>query len=84
MGRKLDVDLLVGTHEIAERLGLSTYYRVHDFRRRYADFPRPVRQLKNSLVWYWPEIEDWAKQRGRLPAKVSSDRSTSRHGSDRK
>jgi predicted DNA-binding transcriptional regulator AlpA len=67
MGRRIDVDNLVGVTEIATRLGASSAARVHDWRRRYADFPKPVTQLAMGLVWSWPEVERWAKQTGRLP-----------------
>jgi hypothetical protein len=32
------------------------------------DFPKPVADLAMGLVWYWPEIERWAKATGR-PAR---------------
>ena len=69
MGRKVDVDDLVGAAEIAERLGLSHRENVHTFRRRYDDFPKPVATLRVALVWDWGEIEAWAKATGRLPSK---------------
>lgn len=66
MGRRLDVDHLVGTAEIAKRLGAKHPELVHDWRRRYDAFPQPVARLKIGLVWYWPEVERWAKATGRL------------------
>src|SRR5207302_1733821 len=51
VGRRLDVDQLVGVTEIAHRLGAKTAGRVHDWRRRYPDFPAPVASLKMGLVW---------------------------------
>jgi hypothetical protein len=66
MGRRIDVDQLVGATEIAERLGAPAAHRVHDWRRRYADFPAPVATLAMGLVWNWPEVERWAKSAGRL------------------
>ena len=62
----MDVDPLVGAEEIAERLGLKTYQRVHELRRRSGDFPAPVKQLKRSMLWYWPDVQRWAKAHGRL------------------
>jgi predicted DNA-binding transcriptional regulator AlpA len=67
MGREVDADLLVGAAEIAERIGLSHVQSVHTIRRRHPDFPSPVAQLKTAMVWYWPDIEAWAKATGRLP-----------------
>lgn len=61
------MDQLVGVTEIADRLGVKASSRVHDWRRRYEDFPAPVASLAMGLVWYWPEVERWAKGAGRLP-----------------
>ncbi len=67
MGRKVDVADLVGAAEIAERLGLSHRESVHTLRRRHAAFPPPVAELKQAMVWAWPDVEKWAKATGRLP-----------------
>jgi len=57
---------MVGAHEIAERLGKSTGGSlVHDWRRRYPDFPQPVATLSAGLVWAWPDVAAWAKATGR-------------------
>ena len=66
MGRKVDVEHLVGTAEIAQRLGVKRPQVVHDWMRRYEDFPEPVAQLSNVRVWSWPDIETWARETGRL------------------
>jgi hypothetical protein len=66
VGRRLDVDKLVGATEIAERLRLAQSQTVHSWRHRYPDFPEPVARLKQALVWYWPDVERWAKKTGRL------------------
>ena len=60
------MDQLVGTAEIAERLGLRQSETVHSWRRRYPDFPEPVAKLKRTMLWLWPEVEAWAKRTGRL------------------
>jgi hypothetical protein len=67
MGRRIDVENLVGAAEIAERLDVARPQVVHEWRRRYRDFPEPVAQLKQALVWNWPEVERWARATGRLP-----------------
>lgn len=66
MGRKLDVDLLVGTADIVARLGLGEQRTVHAWIRRYNDFPAPVVSRERVMLWYWPEVEAWAKQTGRF------------------
>jgi predicted DNA-binding transcriptional regulator AlpA len=66
MARKVDPELLVGAAEIAERLGVKRPQVVHDWRRRHAEFPEPVAKLRTALIWYWPDIEKWARATGRL------------------
>lgn len=66
MGRKVDVDDLVGAAEIAERLGVKRPHLIHDWRRRHQGFPDPVVVLKGILLWDWRDIERWAKTTGRL------------------
>ena len=67
----MDVDLLVGAEEIAERLGLPRYQRVHELRARDETFPEPVARLKRAMLWYWPDIERWAKSSGRFGQRIS-------------
>lgn len=66
MGRKVDVADLVGTAEIARRLGVAMPEVVVKWRHRYPDFPEPVAQLERALVWAWPDVERWARRTGRL------------------
>jgi hypothetical protein len=63
----VDVSELVGAAEIAERLGISHPQTVHTLRRRHGDFPEPVAQLRQVIVWAWPDVEAWARRTGRLP-----------------
>ncbi len=72
MGRKIDVNHLVGATEIAEKLGWSHPQNVHTYRRRHPDFPEPVAKLKQALIWSWPDVEAWARKTGRLAAKGAS------------
>lgn len=65
MTKRYTVDELVGVAEIAERLGVGTSV-VHDWRRRHADFPEPVLQLRMGLIWAWAAVERWAQATGRL------------------
>lgn len=59
-------DHLVGTSEIAKRLGLKRYNLVNDWIRRYEDFPTPIATVSGVKVWDWPDIETWARATGRL------------------
>ena len=65
MGRKLDVDELVGAADIAARcvaLGLVSSPRrqvVHNWAKQYGDFPTPVLVVSQVSIWYWPEVEAW-------------------------
>lgn len=68
MTRKVDPAELVGASEIADRLGLAQPQTVHAWRRRHADFPAPVAELQQALIWYWPDVEQWALATGRLAA----------------
>lgn len=60
MGRRVDVEDLVGISEIVERLDLKTKEAVKSWRRRYPDFPQPVARLAIGPVWSWTDIEKWA------------------------
>ena len=71
MSRRVEVDQLVGAAEIAERLGLTYVESVHTWRRRHPDFPTPVAQLKQALIWYWPDVEAWAGEFKKVQPLVS-------------
>ena len=64
--RSINPELLVGSHEIAERLNVKRHQVVHTWRHRHADFPAPIRELRHTLIWYWPDVEKWARRTGRL------------------
>lgn len=72
VGRRIDVENIVGAAEIANRLGVRRPQVVHDWIRRFpADsahpFPPHVAQISKAKVWNWPEVERWARATGRLP-----------------
>lgn len=67
------VDDLVGSAEIAERLGVKRHQMVHDWRRRYAEFPQPVADLRRGPIWSWPDVEKWARKTGRLPESKAAE-----------
>lgn len=67
MGRKVDVNDLVGAAEIAERLSVDPR-TIHQWHHRHDAFPEPVARLRQALVWSWPDVERWARATGRLDA----------------
>lgn len=62
MGRMVDVELLVPTRAIAERLGVAVS-TVHYFFRSDPRFPAPVftvlEPARTYRLWYWPDVETW-------------------------
>ena len=66
MGGCVQLDDIVGAHEIAMRLHVGRPQVVHEWRRRYDDFPEPIATLKTALIWDWSEVADWAESTGRL------------------
>lgn len=76
MGRKVDVDQLVGTREIAARLGFRHAQSVHHLRRTDSTFPDTVfgeDGTPSAMVWYWPDIARWARRKGRSVLLPSTD-----------
>ncbi len=59
--------LRVSTAEQVQRGSGPASSGDNDWRRRYPDFPQPVAQLKQALIWNWPEVERWARKTGRFP-----------------
>ena len=79
MGKKVDVDDLVGAAEIAKRFGFTDRNLAHSWLARYPDFPRPVVRLAIGNVWLWSEVERWAARTGHgrwddLPEGMPADR----------
>jgi len=66
MGRNVDVDDLVDVRMIAERLGLAHPQTVGNFALRYPDFPEPLGMWGRTRLWSWPDVENWARETGRL------------------
>lgn len=60
------MDQLVGATEIASRLGMKQSHIVHEWRKRYDDFPAPVVTLTQGMVWVWSDVERWARATDRL------------------
>ena len=66
MARLIDPRQLVGAAEIAERLGVARSQTIHVWRARHADFPEPVAELRQAMIWYWPDVAEWARATRRL------------------
>ena len=64
--RTVRIDDLVGTVEIAHRLGVRDHNVVNTWRRRHPDFPPPLATLRHGRVWAWPDVEAWALRTGRI------------------
>jgi predicted DNA-binding transcriptional regulator AlpA len=64
MGRRVDVDDLIDTREVARILGLAHRNTVSEYQARYDDMPRPVVNLGagRSKLWVRTEIERWHAQ----------------------
>jgi glutathione-regulated potassium-efflux system ancillary protein KefG len=62
MGRKVDVDDLIDTQEVAKILGLAHRNTVSEYQARYPQMPRPVidRRSGRFKLWLRPEVEGWA------------------------
>ena len=62
MGRKVDVDDLIDTQEVAKILGLAHRNTVSEYQARYPQMPRPVVQRRSGRfkLWLRPEVERWA------------------------
>lgn len=56
--RVIDVDLIVGMHEIAERAGVVRA-TVQMWRHRYNHFPEPLLELNIGPIWNWHDVEAW-------------------------
>lgn len=62
--QSLPESIPVGAAEIASRLGVRAP-TVHTWRQRGL-LPQPRWTVSGQPAWDWPEIEEWAKQTGRL------------------
>ena len=68
MGRKVDVDDLIDTRQVAQILGLSHRNTVSEYQARYGDMPRPVVDLGGgrSKLWLRHEVERWHARQAAL------------------
>ncbi len=69
VGRQVDVEQLVAARTITDRLGYRNVQVLHFWRNTDDSFPEPVfvfDGLRGARLWYWPDVEAWAKETGRL------------------
>ncbi|HEX3857476.1 MAG TPA: AAA family ATPase [Verrucomicrobiae bacterium] len=52
---------LVGIAEIGQLLGVSKQ-AVVNWRKRYEDFPKPIRELESGPIWEFRPVEEWRKK----------------------
>jgi hypothetical protein len=50
--------------EYTEGLGVESPHLIHDWPRRYPEFPKPVVELIGILLSDWSEVKSWAKSTG--------------------
>ena len=61
MARRVEVDNLLSSAEVAELLGLSHRESVNTYARRYEDFPDPIVDKSGGRIRLWlrQDIETW-------------------------
>lgn len=59
----------VGTHEIAERLGV-TRKAVHKWRERDLGFPAPRYVVGHRPAWSWADVEAWCEATGHPDKRI--------------
>ena len=72
----VDVDDIVPSKVIADRLGFKGPQAIHYYLRSDPTFPQPLFVQPDAAhpfrLWYWPDIEAWWAVRRRRPPKASS------------
>jgi hypothetical protein len=66
MPRRVDLDTLVDSAEVAVICGLGNVRSVSVYRARYSDFPAPVLERGRCMLWHRADVEAWARATGRL------------------
>ena len=63
MARKIDPADLIGPTEVAPIIGLTNPRGVSVYRRRHSDFPVPIVEKEQCVLWLRSEIEAWKAER---------------------
>jgi len=61
---RMNVCDIGGLAEVAAVAGVSRQ-AASNWRRRYTDFPKPVKILKMSPIWNLREVKMWCKDHGK-------------------
>lgn len=73
----VDLDDLVGRLELARRAGVKLA-TIDTWRRRYPDFPEPLRVISSTPLWSWAIVDEWIRttprEAGRPPGSTSTSR----------
>lgn len=59
MARLIDPADLRDANQVAGMLGLARPQGVHEYRRRYDDFPDPIYEGGKVVLWVKQDIEAW-------------------------
>jgi glutathione-regulated potassium-efflux system ancillary protein KefG len=80
MGRRVDVDTLITTRDVAAMLGLTHHQNVSGYLNRYPDMPRPVIDLGRGhpKLWVRQDIERWQRKRTAKRERERTKRPASR------
>jgi predicted DNA-binding transcriptional regulator AlpA len=62
---KIDTSDLVDANEVAALLGLARRQAVSTYRRRYEDFPAPVVEKGQCVLWLREDVRRWDDRRRR-------------------
>jgi predicted DNA-binding transcriptional regulator AlpA len=65
--RRVYLDDIIGTDDVARMIGLAQSSSVRVYRLRYPDFPTPLGQLGSGrcLMWSRTEVARWMRKHGR-------------------
>jgi predicted DNA-binding transcriptional regulator AlpA len=63
MTERVDPAELVNAQEVAPIIGLTNPGGVSVYRRRHADFPKPIVEKGQCVLWRRADIDAWAARR---------------------
>lgn len=60
---KVDPAELINAQEVAPIIGLTNPSGVSVYRRRHEDFPKPIVEKGQCVLWVRADVEAWASKR---------------------